>query len=197
MKYFICRLRFTENQYILMFMVNKKTTGVRVRVKVALITILILVIGLVTWIGFDEYKNSINRDGYIPEDRKTGEWLTYKEGTWPFIFDYPKNWIITEEKGALYLSGLEDEVIMSISYVKMPPGLSRGVSLCQVKRSDIEGRCSYIDNDFVGHFFGVTDTNEWTGVLKNPDADIRLKLISKNKQNRDLLMSVANSIQPR
>ena len=164
------------------------------------IHILIIVIGIVVLLGllgFVYWKNSVNNDytSVTTNTYSTKDWLVYEDDELPFMFKYPKDWHVVKEKGSFFLSDDKDDRIMSIRYVKMPPGLSRGVSACQIKRSNTDDHCSYIENDLVGYFYGQTKKATWTGVLNDLNADIIVELISKDEKSKSLLVGVVESIR--
>jgi hypothetical protein len=161
---------------------------------IGIIAALMVALGLVYWKNVATQSNnnevSVTGDNYNSDD-----WSVYEDDELPFIFDYPKDWRVVKEEGAFFLLDGTSEKMISIRYVEMPPGLSRGVSVCQIKTTKTEKYCSYIDNALVDHFFGRTEDNEWRGQWSDRNADIILTLISKNQKTRSLLTDVAESIR--
>lgn len=160
---------------------------------ITIIAALMAVLGLVYWKNVATQSNnnevSVTGDNYNSDD-----WSVYDDEL-PFIFDYPKDWRVVKEEGALFLLDGTGEKMISIRYVEMPPGLSRGVSVCQIKTTKTSKYCSYIDNGLVDHFFGRIEDNEWRGQWSDRNADIILTLISKDQKTRSLLTDVAESIR--
>jgi hypothetical protein len=178
-------------------MKNSRTQGsVTVVIIVILVIAVIGALGLVYWKNNAE-KESIGNNGLLTPDslRNTEDWLVYEDDVLPFIFDYPKDWRVTQEAGVFSLSDGTSRKNMSIGYVEMPRGLARGVALCQVKRDGANESCSYIDNELVGYFFGRVEDDVWRGVLREQNADIILTLISKDQKNKNILIGVAESIR--
>ena len=179
-------------------MINSRIQGSANIVIIAiLVTVIIGSLGFVYWKN-NTKKENIGNSGLLTVKglRSTEDWVVYENDTLPFIFDYPKGWLVAqEEAGVFSLSDSTDRKIMSIEYVKMPRGMTRGVALCQVKSVKTNQYCSYINNELVGHFFGQAEDYVWRGVLNKQNADIVLTLISKGQKSKNILVGVAESMR--
>lgn len=141
--------------------------------------------------------NRVSNDStsILTNNSTTDGWLVLESDSVPFVFNYPNEWQVIEQvEGNFILSDNVDEKILSIRYVKYPRGMARGVSVCQIEQSE-NRECSYINNNSIGQFYGLTKNNTWTGELRDQNASIILTLISKDPEKKDQFMGVAESIK--